>query len=75
MDYGWVVRKRFEGGEKWRWEKVNIEKNEYLIEGRERREEDVCRRIERGEGGGDLGGSKGVGGGEDGGGEVGDGGG
>ena len=46
MDYGWLLTKRFEAPDKSTSHNLNIQKNEYLIQGTETRQQDVCRSIE-----------------------------
>lgn len=54
MDYGWLLTKRFEAPDKSTSHNLNIQKNEYLIQGTETRQQDVCRSIETPEPGADF---------------------
>ncbi len=54
MDYGWLLTKRFEAPDKSTLDNLNIQKNEYLIQGTETRQQDVCRSIETPEPGADF---------------------
>ena len=54
MDYGWLLTKRFEAPDKSTSYNLNIQKNEYLIQGTETRQQDVCRSIETPEPGADF---------------------
>lgn len=54
MDYGWLLTKRFEAPDKSTSYNLNIQKNEYLIQGTETRQQDVCRSIETPESGADF---------------------
>ena len=52
--YGWLLTKRFEAPDKSTSYNLNIQKNEYLIQGTETRQQDVCRSIETPESGADF---------------------